>query len=116
MFRKLASIALASLAISAPASAELYSMGNDTYMTMTDFGAFIIELDHVDQVGDRYMVLCFASNQEPGAAYEERGAWVRCQDNLIAHEGEGWKPVDHRTVNGIIWDVACRGAEPGYDG
>jgi hypothetical protein len=107
MIRRLASIALASLAISAPASAELISIGNDTYLTMTDDGAAItIELDHVDQVGDRWMVLGVV--EKPGATYEESGAWVRCQDNLIQHSGGEWQAVDHRTVNGYIWDVACR--------
>mgnify|MGYP001578154085 FL=1 len=115
MFRKLASIALASLAISAPASAELFNTGNGTYLAVAENGASItIELDHVDNEGDRWMVLGLV--EKPGAAYEESGAWVRCQDNIIAHSGEGWKAVDHRTVNGYIWDVACRGAESGYDG
>ena len=115
MFRKLASIALASLAISAPASAELYNIGNGTYMAMGEDGSAVnIKLDHVDNEGDRWMVLGFV--EKPGSAYQEGGAWVRCQDNLIAHAGEGWQPVDHRTVAGYIWDVACRGAESGYDG
>ena len=115
MFRKLASIALASLAISAPASAELFNTGNGTYMAMSQDGsALTIEIDHVDNEGDRWMSLGFVAG--PGAAYEETGAWVRCQDNLIQHAGENWQAVDHRTLNGYVWDVACRGAESGYDG
>ena len=106
MFRKLASIALASIALAAPASAEIFNLGGGLYMATADDGSAVnIEIDHVDHEGDRYMNLQLF---EVGEGMVSSNAWVKCDSNQILHAGMNWQNVDHRTMNGYIWDVACR--------
>ena len=105
MIRHFLTVALTSLAIAAPASAELFHTGGDTAMIIREDGmAVSIELDHVDHEGDRWMKVGMLNDE---GKYQEDGAWVRCQDNLISWEGGEWENIDHRMLTGYIHEVAC---------
>ena len=114
MFRKLATIALASLAIAAPASAQLTRMpgeyGGFSFMAQDEKGqTHSIETVRQDREGDYYIDV--QVNNGPKTYY-----WIDCAKDLISDNG-AWREVDHRKMEGYYSDATCRpemGTSIGY--
>ena len=116
MFRKLATIALASLAIAAPASAELTRLPGSgsgfMFMAQDVNGEFhYMEAIRQDHNGDYQLEVSIADGPN---TYR----WVDCKlNNITSIDGDSWINVDHSTMNGHYYDAACRpelGTSMGY--
>ncbi len=108
MIRKFFAIAAASLAISAPAMAELTELHNGTFIAhAADGSAHNIEVLSMDHEGDFNIEVMTASNATGQWEFTTNTYWIKCASNQISY-GNTWSQVNHLNMEGHYYDAACR--------
>jgi hypothetical protein len=107
MIRKFFTVALASLAIAAPASAQLMHNNGDAWIIKDGNGStHFFEIMHHTKEGYRFIetnVIHSNGSIDTGSLY------IDCSDDTVNYVGRAdWEAIDHRNAIGWYSDAACR--------